>query len=254
MKYSVFFGFATLGVLAIGVSLRPHGLGFAWPAFCLACLSIAYATNSSHIFGKRKSGELLATRVFLFAPWLAFTSLTAVLLRSFSREPPMSLCGDLLLGRRVTEHELPEGIHDVIDLTAEFSEPRGIRSRRGYRSLPILDARSPPAEVLLDFLQPLVNVGGPIFIHCAQGHGRTGLVAAALLLLRQHASSPAEAIATLQEVRPRIRLNTEQQKCLMRFADLLQERSPSSGEQSMAAEPSGDWPQAAIPSGTCSAS
>ncbi|MFP2931679.1 tyrosine-protein phosphatase, partial [Pyxidicoccus sp. 3LG] len=36
---------------------------------------------------------------------------------------------------------------------------------------------------------------GPLYVHCAQGHGRTGMIAAALLVARGDAADAATALA-----------------------------------------------------------
>lgn len=88
---------------------------------------------------------------------------------------------------------------------------------KGYRAFPILDAHV-PASAELDHL--LQHVGSKrVFVHCAQGHGRTGLVAAAILLARSEAASVAEAIQILQTSRPKLRLNTAQERWLSRYFD-----------------------------------
>jgi protein-tyrosine phosphatase len=54
-------------------------------------------------------------------------------------------------------------------------------------------------------------------IHCAQGHGRTGLVASAVLLVSGKAQTAADAIAMVQSVRPGVDLNREQRFVLERL-------------------------------------
>ena len=50
----------------------------------------------------------------------------------------------------------------------------------------------------------------PVYIHCAQGHGRTGTVAAAVLVAKGIHSTPEAAIDALQRVRPKLALNRTQ--------------------------------------------
>ena len=83
-------------------------------------------------------------------------------------------------------------------------------------SFPILDAGVPAVdelELLLSQVQ-----GGRVYIHCAQGHGRTGLVATALLLRQEKVKTVSEAISLLQKQRPRLKLNQLQEKFLEEFA------------------------------------
>ncbi|WP_096329141.1 tyrosine-protein phosphatase [Nannocystis exedens] len=65
-----------------------------------------------------------------------------------------------------------------------------VRGVAVYRSLPTLDASlSDPAEFRA-LIEELAASSQTLFIHCAQGHGRTGTFTAALLLLRGLAPAP----------------------------------------------------------------
>src|SRR4030095_7030576 len=99
----------------------------------------------------------------------------------FSREPAHTEVNEqLVIGRRLLSSEMKGDFENYIDLTAEFVEPAAIRRRDGYRSFPILDGSAPSPEALEAALSGLRS--GRTFVHCAQGHGRTGLFAVALLL------------------------------------------------------------------------
>jgi protein-tyrosine phosphatase len=106
----------------------------------------------------------------------------------------------------------------VLDLTAEFPEPAGVRDGRDYICRPLLDATAPGPQIMQEWIMDLVRRPGCLYIHCAQGHGRTGLLAAALLLQRGVATDAADAIARVQAVRPGVRLNGAQRRCLTEFA------------------------------------
>src|SRR5438093_13740063 len=73
---------------------------------------------------------------------------------------------------------------------------------------------------------------GRLLIHCANGHGRAGLVAAAWLIGQGLAGSPKEALDLLQSVRPRVRLRRCQRESLAVASCLL----ASSIEQEHASE------------------
>ena len=92
-------------------------------------------------------------------------------------------------------------------------KPIGIIRSADYRSFPILDAATPQGARLRELLQSLPD-NKPLYIHCAQGHGRTGLVAAAWLIFHGHATDVAAALAILQSVRPGIHLYGVQRKLL----------------------------------------
>ena len=54
----------------------------------------------------------------------------------------------------------------------------------------------------------------PVLIHCAQGHGRTGLVTAAVLIAFGGIQTAGDAIAMIQAVRPGVELNKAQRLIL----------------------------------------
>ena len=136
--------------------------------------------------------------------------------RFVSREDPFNTIDDeLVIGRRLLPSEVPSGFDNHIDLTAEFEEPKPIRCYDGYLSFPILDGGIPTMKSLDKVLKAIEK--GKTYIHCAQGHGRTGLFAIALLHHRQEISTVSEGIRLLQNQRPGLDLNRTQRKFLERY-------------------------------------
>ena len=205
---------------AIGVLSAKHG-GFwwiaMWPALNFLISGVAHARGWHRVFGKQRDGRLPFSRQFAFAPLLLYTHLVWRVIRLFSREPAwQQITPQLFVGRRLLPGEIDAPFDNWLDLTAEFVEPQPFRSNAAYIALPILDGSALSPEQLaaaLDQLRP-----GRTFIHCAQGHGRTGFVAAALLLYGGEAANPQMALEQLQAVRSGIRLNKKQQSALEDFA------------------------------------
>jgi len=54
----------------------------------------------------------------------------------------------------------------------------------------------------------------PISIHCVQGHGRTALMAALLLIALGTERNPDDALQRIKQIRPRIGLNTAQRRAM----------------------------------------
>jgi protein-tyrosine phosphatase len=121
-----------------------------------------------------------------------------------------------VVGRRLLAHEVVGEFANYVDLTAEFSEPSAIRRNPGYMSVPILDGSAPDPAALDQAVSRLRP--GRTFIHCAQGHGRTGLFALAMLLRSGRAGSADEGLRKLQAARPGVRLSKVQLRCIERFA------------------------------------
>lgn len=216
MKYALLNGLLGVSLIAYGVLLSGSAWLLVWFGLCFIAVGMAYAKNLPLIYGKRPDGTLPLWSWILFLPLHLYAGLIWHVLRLFSREPVFAMVTDgVLVGRRVLSHELPDTVRTVIDLTAEFREPSGIVSGREYRSFPILDASTPDEGALRAFIGSLPTT--PVFIHCAQGHGRTGLFTLAYLVSRGICSSLNEAKALLATARPRLQLNDEQERFLRRL-------------------------------------
>jgi hypothetical protein len=216
--------FTLLGILLIVLGVAEHGwfLVILWLGFDFLILGAAHWRGSHRIFGKRPDGSLRLWSWLVFLPMHIYTTLVWHLIRLFSREPARNAISDqLVIGRRLLAFELEGDYDNFIDLTAEFSEPSAIRRSPSYRSFPILDGGAPTPEALRAAVASLRP--GRTFIHCAQGHGRTALFALAVLLSSETVRGVEDGLEMLRSVRPRIRLSSEQYRCIQIYA----ENSPS---------------------------
>jgi protein-tyrosine phosphatase len=109
----------------------------------------------------------------------------------------------------------------VVDLTAEFRACRAAVGRRSYRCLPTLDARTADAQAFAGLARELAAISGPVLIHCAQGHGRSGMLLAAVLIARGTVVDADEALAVISRIRPAVRLSGVQRVALERLAPNL---------------------------------
>jgi protein-tyrosine phosphatase len=131
-----------------------------------------------------------------------------------SAEPAHEVVPGTWVGRRPLPWELPGAVTLVVDLTGEFRELAGVRTGRTYICLPTLDAMAPRPADLRRAVETVAKWDGPVYIHCALGHGRTGTFAAAVLVARGVAADVPAALTMLRAVRPGIRLNPTQVRCL----------------------------------------
>lgn len=216
MKYALLNGLLGCTLLVYGISLTGAGWLLAWLGACFLIVGIAYARRKSSVFGKRPNGTLPFWSWAVFLPLHLYSLLVWHLIRFSSKEPAFNqLQDEIIIGRRVLSHEFPNRISTVVDLTAEFQEPAAMAEGRTYRSFPILDACVPDSGALRSFIASLRS--GPVFIHCAQGHGRTALFTTALLMERNLCATLDEALAQIQQARPAARMNPEQQAFLKRL-------------------------------------
>ncbi len=220
--------FFLLGVAALLFVPRLGLLGWLplWAGFDFLAVSWAYRCHRPGIYGKRPDGGMDPLRVLLFAPHLGLIAGVWHVKRLVSREPPCNRLGDgLIVSRRLLEHEMPAGVTTVVDLAAEFRELPALRSVN-YHGLPVMDGEAPDAAKLSALLGALPREGGTILMHCAEGHGRTGTVAACLLLHRGTARTSEEAAAMVTAARPLARLLPRQRAFVDDFAGRLAEASP----------------------------
>ena len=212
---------AVLAIILLLLAIQiPHGLPLLWPGIDLLTLGIAYHLNWHQVFGKTSNGSLPLWSWLLFGPLHIYTNIVWHLFRQTSREHPFnSVTETLIIGRRLLPDEMEVEYDNIVDLTAEFSEPASIRHRPSYRSFPILDCGAPTAEQLLVVVRSLRP--GRTYVHCALGHGRTGLFALAVLLEAGVVRSVDDGLRLLQTARPGIRLNTKQNGCNRQFAELV---------------------------------
>jgi len=213
MKYGILFGLMSLLLIVAGLEHPWLELPLWWLALSFAIVALSYLMGRPQIFGKRPDGTQSWISKSILLPYLLYTAGVWHLMRLLSREPAIQqIDEDLFIGRRLLGTELSREFDHYVDLTSEFQEPRPIRERSGYLSLPVLDADTPRFETLDRFVRSTSD--GCTYIHCAQGHGRTGLFAIVWLIRHGKAASAAEALAMLQAIRPGVSLNAKQNRFL----------------------------------------
>ena len=146
--------------------------------------------------------------LLVLLPYVCLAWIVWALLAIFSREAPAhEVAPGIWVGRRPRKTELPAGVELIIDLTCELWEPRSVRTFCSYVSCPTLDAGMPSFEKVTGAIR---MAKGPILIHCAQGHGRSALVAARMLIDRGISEDAENAISKIAAVRSGVRLSRSQ--------------------------------------------
>jgi protein-tyrosine phosphatase len=224
MKYGVAFllnaGCALAFAVWLGATL-PFGAGvvlaaaLVWLAASFVWVAVAYFGLGARAFGKRADGTLSPIAVVALAPYLLLTWGLWHAVRATSREAPWHRVSDrLIVGRRLLPNELPDDVSNVIDLTAEFFEPRAIREGTTYLAFPILDAGTADEEAFAELARTIASFPGVTYLHCALGHGRTGTMAAAVLVASGEEASAESALSRLRELRSGLDLSPNQRTFL----------------------------------------
>lgn len=226
LRRDLFYGSAFLLIGAAFASWAVRGgwfILFAWPAASFALVGVAYLGGSARLFGKRSDGSRHWASTAALLPYLLFARVVWLAQVTLSSEPAASSVNErLAVSRRLREHELPTDTAQICDLTCEFVDPKSFRSHGIYVCHPILDAGATDAAEILSFARSLrPPEEGRLLVHCANGHGRTGMFAAVWLLAHQYATSADEAVKLIQEARPEVSLRSRQYQLVRDAASLL---------------------------------
>lgn len=209
MKYGIVFATAAI-IAGLHAFENPDtSIFLGWVAISFMIVAIAYLGILPKAFFKASDGIIPLWSKILNLPFLSYTVFVWHIYRLINRENPTNkISDDLVIGRRL----LPKEVHDVfdvyIDLTAEFDEPKQIREKASYVCFPILDTHVPDIDDLMILIDKIDNK--KVFIHCAQGHGRTGLVALAILMKKGIVDDVGKGVEYLQDFRPALGLSRNQ--------------------------------------------
>lgn len=215
----------TLGVALLATAYALAAMGWpiawllAWPSASVIVVSAGYLALGPGVFGKRSDGSLRALPTLLLLPYHVVIRARVAAEIAFSRESAWDeVAPDLYLGRLVRGAAIPPRARVLVDLTSELDASSTDRAGRTYHLLPALDADVPQYEDFAALARALAADPGPIFVHCAAGHGRSATFAAALLVARGAARNAEEAEAILRSKRPRVKLHAVQREHVDRLA------------------------------------
>lgn len=211
--------------VAVGAYLLwQQGFRFAWSTlwavlviwFGVGLLSSGFALllDAPRLYCKRSDGTLPAAIWLHLGGWLAIYRGNWLLKqafclrvedRAFDRVAPQLLIGRLLAELPVCKGE-PE-VDMVVDVTCEWTETEALRGVPQYVPFPVVDTTRPTVSDTLRIADTVVrhleNPGaGSVYIHCANGYGRSAVVMAAVLLARGTCDTPEEAMDLVQAARP----------------------------------------------------
>lgn len=214
MAYGFFF--LALSALLGGYATRGGmSLFLMWPVIAFLVVSAAYLGAGSKVLGKRSEGTIAPLQRIVLFPYFALIETVWHLVRISSSEPAVQeVAPGIWIGRRLLNDDWKNDFNIVVDLTSEFSEPRSPRNVEHYLSVPVLDGMPPTEKAFLSSVKRVAKLPGTVFIHCAQGHGRTSTFAALLLICRGHARNVNDALNQIRAVRPAAQPNRSQRQYL----------------------------------------
>jgi protein-tyrosine phosphatase len=203
-----------IALALVGAAIWARVWILLWPAAVLAATAVVYVRRAPRALGKRPDGTIAWWAWLAWAPLFGYMRLMHELARWFTRESVGDeVAPGVWVGRRPRLHEVPPATAIVVDLCAELPEAPGVAARQRYLAVPTLDATAPTPREIAAAVDAVLAAGGPAFIHCAFGHGRSATVAAAVLIRRGDATLD-DVEPRMRARRPRIGLNADQRAAL----------------------------------------
>lgn len=201
-----------------GLTDIASGWVICWCGVGFILVALAYIRIDESIFGKRPDGDRAwSSRIVLFPFLVLNVILWHLRHRILSKEDTCNeIAPGIWLGRRPIDGELPPDVTLVVDLTAEFSATPDAR-KLNYLCVPTLDGCAPRFNAFSELMNRLTSSNENMYIHCAAGHGRSAMVAAAMLIARGLASDVDGAEAILIEKRPRVSIKKPQREMLQHW-------------------------------------
>jgi len=216
----MFYGFFFMGLAALLVNVAVQTAGWSslvliWSALAFLFVAIAYLGAGAKLLGKRPDGTISPPRQVLLLPYFVLIGGVWHLVRRLSKEPALhEVAPGIRIGRRLLAREVPKDLQTVVDLTSEFAEPQPLRYTANYISVPVLDGMPGTSREFLAAAQRVAELPKPVFVHCAQGHGRTAMFTALLLIATGYAKDVEDALSKIRAVRPGARPNSRQRRFL----------------------------------------
>jgi len=214
MKYGIIFIlFAILLFYSAFLINNIFSVLIIWLSIDFLISALGYLYLGSKIYGKNENGRIKFINKIVFLPFFIILNSIWYLANLISKEDKYNYITDnLVIGRRLLQSEIPQEflneVTNYIDLTSEFTDPKSIIKEKNYILLPILDGDIPDREKLKIALNKIKE--GKTYIHCAQGHGRTGLFTIIYLVKKLGFKDYNEVSNLLNIKRPKLKLNKKQ--------------------------------------------
>lgn len=204
-KYAIQFGLMSIAAAfaaVFGVPALIARVVLISVAVAFAVVAIAYGLGQPRLLMKRDDGSQPVLAWIVLWPYFLLARFSLLLYRLSNRGKVAvaEVLPGVWFARRLTAREVRDaGVRwsAVLDLAAEF--PRVAANGVAYRALPMLDGAVPSESQVRDAIAWIDEraKSGNVLVHCALGHGRTGSVVVAWLILRGHVPDAKAAVAHL---------------------------------------------------------
>ncbi len=199
-------------------SLIGRVLGYS-AGVCFVALGIIYLLSLPALVFKA-DGRMRPVSFLVFWPYHLMSYASLIFFRGMRVKPFHQIAPGVYLGGWLFPWEEAKlkaaGIVSVLDMTCELGEVGFLRRSPTYQCLPVLDGTAPTSQQLqaaVKFIRDRLPEG-PVYIHCAMGHGRSATVVAAYLLSTGAAADLPSAIKMMRDQRPGVRLNAGQRRAV----------------------------------------
>ncbi|KAA0160599.1 hypothetical protein FNF27_07282 [Cafeteria roenbergensis] len=196
-------------VLALGAGPQPEvALVMLWPVlahFALAAFYVFDVDVATRWLGKVPTASAGAVWAF----WLARHLVSLPLV---GERPYDAVAEGIYVGRWPIRFpsEFPAHCPNVVDLTAELPARADVIRGRRYACVPALDCTMPLPGALIAAAATVGGWPGGVYVHCANGHGRSACFAALLMVLRGESATWRAAVEQMKTVRPLVSVHGTQ--------------------------------------------
>jgi membrane-associated phospholipid phosphatase len=208
-----FYYFAgALLMLTVAVISWPWGVLLLWPGVALGIVGVAYFGVGPIIF-RKTAGQLPWSTRFVLGPCLLGQYFSLLYYRRQCR-PWDKITPRVWIGCKLRDREadaaICAGVTAVLDLSAEFSEARPLRTII-YKNIPVLDLTAPTLGQLMEMASFISEESqkGIVYVHCKIGYSRSAAAVAAYLIMSGRAGSVDKAVAIIRGARPSIVIRPE---------------------------------------------
>ncbi len=238
-KHATQFGaISFMALFGMGLAIYSHDriwmiILYAWVHLVFAMVAVAYLEGKPRYLFKPYHGKRSIITWLIYFPYFAlvYFSFWIYLLTHKKETAVAEAAPGVWFARRLSKTEVDKlNLHslNILDLAAEFPAIRA--ESVTYHSEPMLDGAI-PSRAQLDRAVNWINhmrESGPVLIHCALGHGRTGCVVLAWMVLQGQVADIDAGITKLKSLRKGFGTSLAQKQFVEQYVMDIQSQGHSS--------------------------